>query len=81
MRITCIWPLGHTNIQSTEEGTPKFLMYQMCWGIAGPTCLLGSSGPPEEQEPRPTIRQKKMRRRRRMRKKMKKQKKLPFTNA
>jgi len=52
MRVTCIRPLGHTNIPSTEDGTPKFLMYQMSWGIAGPTCLLESSGPPAEQEPK-----------------------------
>ena len=50
MTVTCIRPLGHTNIPSTEEGTPKFLMYTMSWGIAEPICLLGSSGPPEEQE-------------------------------
>jgi hypothetical protein len=52
MRVTCIQPLGHTNIPSTEEDIPKFLMYPMSWGIAGPTCLLGSSHPPEEQEPK-----------------------------
>jgi hypothetical protein len=52
MRVTCIRPLGHTNIPSTEEGTPKFLMYPMSWVTAGPTCLLGPFGPPEEQEPK-----------------------------
>jgi len=78
MRVTFIRPLEHKKIPSTEEGTPKFLMYPMSWGIARPTCLLGSSGP--HRSLRPTIRQKKMKRRRRKKAK-KKRKKLPFTNA
>ena len=52
MTVTCIRPLGHTNIPSTEEGTPKFLMYPMSWVIAGSTCLLRSFGPSKEQEPK-----------------------------
>jgi hypothetical protein len=73
--------LGQTNIASTEEGTPKFLMYSMSWGKAGSPCLLGPSGPPEEQEPKARYQQKKITRRRRRKKMKKKQMKLPFTNA
>lgn len=50
MGVHCIQSLGQSNIASTEESTPKFLMYPMSWGKAWPPCLLGPPGSLEEQE-------------------------------
>jgi hypothetical protein len=46
MTVTCIQSLGQANTASTEEDTPKFLMYPKSRGKTGPPCLLGPSGPP-----------------------------------